>query len=160
MPAQLCVWISVLSSLPLMGIRNRGVNFWGPLRLTTPHGDQKHWEPSNGTVWNGLTTPHGDQKLAKLPHVVETSRTHYPSWGSETACNHSAAARTKSLTTPHGDQKLRVDVEAVTIRETRRDDHSSHYPSWGSETIGRYEIGRADHELTTPHGDQKLGAGM
>ena len=156
------------NSLPLMGIRNCihellvKARLYRRRRLTTPHGDQKRATNLPGPPPSdhfASLPPHGDQKPSRArsgsrPHT-NTTRAHYPSWGSETsfvrpsrgsrrsspACSlplmgirnrdHRLDARSPrfDLTTPHGDQK-RCDQVPRASSIAR----APHYPSWGSET--------------------------
>ena len=93
-----------------MGIRNDAVEVAhrGGLHLTTPHGDQK---------------PH-NRCLARLG---AKSRTHYPSWGSETDLG-PVLRRLDMISLPlMGIRNYKCHARSSTSDRT-------HYPSWGSET--------------------------
>ena len=75
-----------LNSLPLMGIGN------APARQSSSDRE-------------ALITPHGDRKPAGKASFTVAQRSHYPSWGSETARRMSRTNACSRLITPHGDRK-------------------------------------------------------
>ena len=140
------------SSLPLMGIGNRGPHGRGAIdhapKLITPHGDRER-------CWPGAL------------RVCHTAHAHYPSWGSGTRSPgtwpHSEPANCHSLPlmgigngrmqpaarwspavsgliTPHGDREpgsvLETFPQSLPLMG-REHPILPHYPSWGSGTHGK-----------------------
>ena len=147
----------VLTSLPLMGIRNHGRQSRRGGGPSGPH--YPSWGSGTSELRgvpspaHNLTTPHGDQER-QSPYRSFTTRSpcsHYPSWGSGTVLGVPILHVPLGLTTPHGDQEQRWAGYCLTgytrlttpHGDQERERHpgaavratAPHYPSWGSGTV-------------------------
>ena len=123
---------SRIRSLPLMGIGNRTPAQDGPAAITvliTPHGDWKRGRLRAGAPEVlPLITPHGDWKRPRSVRSAPRWRSHYPSWGLETAwC---LTWRAPSTRTHYPSWGLETSCRRPTSCS-----RSAHYPSWGLETL-------------------------
>ena len=145
-------------SLPLMGIGNgarlrilitpHGVSptrrhrlGCGSVRLSLPLAQDRDQDEAGQ-----LITPHGDRKRSRQTHCPHRSRSHYPSWGSETGCEvraHSLPLMGIGNMMPQIRQcRISSDFSLPLMgigNQIERPAPSpglpqSHYPSWGSET--------------------------